>query len=136
MSVTLKHEVGSKVLIIRVSEKLEKADYKRLLPELQLAIINNKNIRILFIMEDFVGEDPSALWKEIKSDFKYFTDVERLAMVGEMSWEQAMATACEPFTNADIRYFNTEHKHDAVEWLYEGMQVSPEHSSAIEGESK
>lgn len=133
MSVTLKHEVGSKVLIIRASGKLEKEDYMRLIPELEVAIINNKKIRILFMMEEFKGWDPSALWEDIKFDFKYFNDVERLAMVGDMQWEEAISIACKPFTSAEVRYFDLDNQHDAVDWIYEGLQVSPEKSSALSG---
>jgi hypothetical protein len=43
--------------------------------------------------------------------------IERLAMVGNSSWEQGMATFCKPFTKAEIKYFDHSAALEARKWL-------------------
>jgi hypothetical protein len=49
-------------------------------------------------MHDFHGWTAGALWQNIKFDAKDFSDVERLAMVGETKWQHGMTVFCKPFT--------------------------------------
>ena len=42
-------------------------------------------------MKDFHGWDAGALWEDIKFDLKHFSDIERVAMVGEKKWQKGMS---------------------------------------------
>lgn len=55
---------------------------------------------------DFHGWEGAALWDDIKFDLKHFSDIERLAMVGDRGWEKGMSLFCRPFTTAKICYFD------------------------------
>jgi hypothetical protein len=68
-------------------------------------------------MQDFHGWEASALWQDIKFDFKHFADIERLAMVGDKKWEKWMSDFCRPFTTAKIRYFGKEEAEAAQRWV-------------------
>jgi ABC-type sulfate transport system substrate-binding protein len=125
MSVTMEQDVGGKVLLLQVSEKLTKEDYERFVPEFDKAILNNKKIRLLFEMKDFRGWDAKGLWEDLKVDFKHASDIERIAMIGDKAWEKAMSYICKPFTSAEIRFFQPEEREKALEWLYEGLPVPP-----------
>lgn len=58
--------------------------------------------------------------KLVKADYEHFVpEFERLAMVGEKQWQHGMATFCEPFTTAAIRYFEQAHTAEARKWLGE-----------------
>jgi hypothetical protein len=48
---------------------------------------------------------------------QYFSDIERLAVVGETKWQEDMATFCKPFTAATVRYFDQTKAVDARAWL-------------------
>jgi hypothetical protein len=74
-------------------------------------------IRVLFRMNDFHGWEAAALWDDIKFDLTHFSDIERLAIVGEKRWEKGMATFCRPFTTASIRYFDVADIEAARAWL-------------------
>jgi hypothetical protein len=60
-----------------------------------------------------------ALWEDIKFDVKHFSDIERIAMVGERKWQKGMATFCKPFTTAKVRYFERSDLEAAREWIGE-----------------
>ena len=74
-------------------------------------------IRILFEMTDFHGWEPAALWDDLKFDLRHFSDIERLAMVGDTRWEQGMSAFCRPFTTAMVRYFDRSKVAEAHRWI-------------------
>ena len=119
MSVQIKQEDDGKVVAVRVTGKLLKADYERFVPELDRLIGQHGKVSLLFELTDFHGWEAGALWDEIKLDIKYFADIERLAVVGDKRWEQDMVTFYKPFTKATIRYFDQGNAAEARKWLLE-----------------
>ncbi len=117
MSIELREEQVGKVLDVRVSGKLSKADYQQFVPEVERLIKAHGKLRILLEMHDFHGWEAGALWEDIKFDAKHFNDIERLAMVGETKWESMMSQFCKPFTTAKIRYFDQTKADEARSWL-------------------
>jgi len=117
MSVQLEKQADTKVLEVKVSGKLSKKDYEQFVPETENLIEEFGKIRVLFEMHDFHGWDAGALWEDVKFDVKHFSDIERLALVGERSWQKGMSVFCRPFTRAKIKYFEPEQREQALEWL-------------------
>lgn len=117
MPVLLEKQEDTKILDVKVKGKLTKEDYEQFVPEAERLIDEHGKIRVLFEMEDFHGWEASALWKDIKFDVKHFSDIERLALVGEKRWQKGMSVFCHPFTTAKIKYFEPEQRRQAIEWL-------------------
>jgi hypothetical protein len=117
MAVTLNEQSGGKILEVRVSGKLTDEDYQHFVPAFERLVRANGKIRVLFEMADFHGWSASALWDDVKFELKHFSDIERLAMVGDRKWEQGMSVFCRPFTTAKIRYFDSANVQDARAWL-------------------
>ena len=57
-------------------------------------------------MHDFHGWDMGAVREDIKFATKHCSDISKVAMVGEKTWEKWMSTNCKPFTMSSIRYFD------------------------------
>jgi hypothetical protein len=70
-------------------------------------------------MTDFHGWEGSALRDDINFDIEHFSDIERLAVVGDKKWEKVMSVFCKPFTTAMIRYFDCAGTAKTREWLAE-----------------
>jgi SpoIIAA-like len=121
MSVHLQEELEGKLLVIDLSEKLAKEDYKQFVPEVERLIKQHGKIRMLVRMHDFHGWTMGALWEDIKFDVKHFTHIERLALAGDRKWEAGMSVFCKPFTTATIRYFDVAKADEAVAWIHEGI---------------
>lgn len=119
MTIQLNEENGGKLLVVQVSGKLEKVDYERFVPEFERLIRQHGKVRLLFTMTDFHGWDVSAAWEDFKFGIEHFADIERLAMVGENKWQHGMATFCQPFTMAKVRYFEHADTAQARNWLNE-----------------
>jgi hypothetical protein len=117
MAIQLTEKNSGKILEVRVSGKLAHEDYQHFVPEFERLVKTNGKIRVLFEMADFHGWEGGALWDDIKFDLKHFSDVERLAMVGDKKWEKGMSVFCKPFTTAKICYFDRAAIADARAWL-------------------
>ena len=104
MSVELREEADGRILSVTLHGKLTKSDYEDFVPEVESALNEHGKVRMLVRLVDFGGWSAGGLWEDIKFDLRHFSDIERLAIVGDKGWEAAMAVFCKPFTTAKIRY--------------------------------
>jgi len=131
-------EVHGKVLEVDLHGKLGKEDYERFVPESEKMIRKYGKIRILITMHDFLGWDAGALWEDLKWNTKHFSQIERLAIIGEKSievcdasgafdlqssrsahWHRWLTGFRRPFTNAQVRYFTLDQIDEARTWVNE-----------------
>jgi len=117
MAIVLTETQGGRTLEVRVSGKLAHEDYQIFVPEFERLVKLHGKLRVLFEMTDFHGWEAKAVWDDIKFDVKHFTDIERIAMVGNKKWEKGMSVFCQPFTTAKLRYFDLGEVMQARQWL-------------------
>ena len=117
MAIELQEKREGKLLEVHVSGKLTIEDYERFIPAVEALIQRHGKIDILFEMADFHGWDAGAMWEDTKFAFRHFSDIGRLAVVGEKNWQEWMTTICRPFTKATIRYFDHAAAAEARGWL-------------------
>jgi hypothetical protein len=110
---------NGRILGFTMSGKLHDEDYKVFVPTVEAAIKAHGKVRLLAHFHDFHGWDLHALWDDTKFATQHCADVERIALVGEKSWEKWMAAVCKPFTLAKIRYFDAADIDAAWRWLEE-----------------
>lgn len=124
MSTELHEEAGGKILVVKISGTLRKADYKRFVFKADQLIKEHGKLRILCELHNFDGRETGAELQDEPdssiSEFqaKHFADVECLAFVGDEAWEQTWAAFRKPFAAAAIRYFDQSNAHEAREWIY------------------
>lgn len=119
MPIQFNEENGGKMLEVRVSGSLTKADYEQFVPAFERLVAEHGKLRVLFDMSDLHGWDAGAFWADTKFAIKHFGDIERIAMVGEKKWQHGMAILCKPFTKAATRYFDHADAGEARKWLAE-----------------
>ena len=119
MPIQLNEEDGGRVLVVHVSGRLVQEDYARFVPEFERLSQEHGKLRVLFDMTGFHGWELSAAWEDLKFGMKHFSDIERLAMVGDKKWQHGMATFCKPFTRAAVRYFEHTDTAGARKWVQE-----------------
>ncbi len=110
---------SDQVLGFKMSGKLHDEDYKHFVPAVDAAVAKHGKVRMLAQFHDFHGWDARALWDDIKFSTTHCTKIDRIALVGEKSWEKWMAAVCKPFTMAKIRYFDASELDAAKAWLAE-----------------
>ena len=89
------------------------------MPLIDAEIAQEGKVNVLAQFHDFQGWDAHALWDDIKFSTTHCTTINRIALVGERQWEQAMTAVCKPFTTAKIKYFDAAEFDQAVAWLAE-----------------
>lgn len=80
-------------------------------------VFSQKKQILLIELHDFHGWTAGAMWEDIKFDFKYFHDIERIGVVGENKWEKGMTLFFKPFTAADVHFFASNRKDFAMKWI-------------------
>ena len=114
------HIIGNNsasILELEASGKLVAGDFQSLESTVQRLVKRYGKIRVLFMMRDFHGWEPVAFWDEVKFDLKHFSDIERLALVGDKQWEKFLGVFSRPFTAAEIRYFDKSALLEARAWI-------------------
>jgi hypothetical protein len=114
----LTDEGDGNVIEIRATGLLSEADYNRLLPRLRAAIAEHDLIRVL-LEKEVEGIEPEALWDEIVFDLGQLHHVERLAVVGDATWEKVLDKLAAPFVEAETCFFEHDQKRRARQWLQE-----------------
>lgn len=115
MAITLNH--NGNVLEVRVRDKLTHADYQQFTSQFEALLASRGKLNVLFEMVDFHGWEIAALWDETKFDVKHFSDIARIAMVGDKKWEKGMSVFARLFTAANVRYFDARAIDEARAWL-------------------
>lgn len=116
-AIEVKTENNGKLLVVKMTGKLQAADYKHFVPAVDQAVARHGKVRMLVEMRDFHGWTPGAAWQDVKFGAKHFRAIERLALVGDKTWEKWMAIICKPFTTAIVRYFPKERAAEARAWI-------------------
>ncbi|HEY3857246.1 MAG TPA: STAS/SEC14 domain-containing protein [Verrucomicrobiae bacterium] len=119
MAINLNEKNNGRILEVEVSGKLTHEEYQKFVPEFERLHNAHGKIRVLFEMTDFHGWEAAAAWDDLKFDLNHFSDIERIAMVGDKKWEKGMSVFCRPFTTAKIRYFDHAAIAEARAWLEE-----------------
>ena len=130
MAIQLNFNNGGKILEVHVNGKLTHEDYQDFVPTFERMLNNRGKVSVLFDMVDFHGWEGGALWDDIKFDATHFSDIDRLAMVGDKQWEKGMSVFCKPFTTARIQYFDRSAIDTARVWLQMGAEAEAVHSAA------
>ncbi|MFV8838507.1 STAS/SEC14 domain-containing protein [Salinimicrobium soli] len=110
-------EEHENILYTIAEEKLEDEDYNRIIPLLEAKIKTYGLVRWYFEMKNFKGWSLSALWKDLKVDFKNRNKYEKVAMVGDKEWEEKLTDLMKPFTDADVKYFPLSEAEKARNWI-------------------
>ena len=108
------HTIGMKF-----TGKLHDEDYKTFVPMVDAAIAEHGKTRILAWFHEFHGWDAKALWDDIAFATTHCTTIDRIALIGETTWQKWMGTICKPFTMATIRTFSSSEVDQAKAWLAE-----------------
>ncbi|MDG2013175.1 MAG: STAS/SEC14 domain-containing protein [Pirellulaceae bacterium] len=117
MTIEITEHQENKQLDVVVSGKLSAQDYAHFEPAVANMISEDGKIKILFTMHEFHGWEVGAVWEDIKFATKHCSDISKIAMVGEHTWEKWMAAICKPFTMSSIKYFDTGQEEEARAWL-------------------
>ena len=106
-----------RVLVIKATGKLSHEDYEYISPILDSALetVKHPNVKAFLDATELVGWEPRAAWDDLKLGLRHGNDFDKIAVLGNRSWEKLMTDIGKWFMSGEMRYF--ENYDEAVEWL-------------------
>ena len=109
-----------RVVSLKLCGKLhDDEDYQQFVQTMETILTAEGQVRLFVQYEDFPGWDVYAARDDFKLNLRRDSDFERIAMVGDGKWDKLMASFCEPFTQAQVKYFGKSEVDAAWKWLKE-----------------
>ncbi|MEP6822348.1 MAG: STAS/SEC14 domain-containing protein [Chthoniobacterales bacterium] len=99
---------------VTVSEKLTQEHYD--IPAWEQTIARHGSMRMLMLMEDFSGWEAGA-WDDLRFEVTHASQVERVAMVGEKTWQKWMIKIGSAFASDHVKYFDHAQLAEAERWV-------------------
>lgn len=117
MPIELREENEGRILDVGLLGTLVKEDYPPFIAEFQRLVRLHGKVRVLLDMARFHGWNTGALWEEVKFDLQHLGKIERMAVVGEKKWQEAIARFAKVLLPADTRYFDENDAAQARVWV-------------------
>jgi hypothetical protein len=117
--IILKEEPSGTVVTLVFKDTLKREDYEHFVPQIEKIMESREKINLLIVLRDFSGWTAGALWEDAKFGIRHFDDIERLAIVGDTTWQKAMTGFVKPFTRAEVKYFDFSDLAQAETWVNE-----------------
>jgi len=109
----------------RASGKVTATDYSQVLvPDIEAAFAINRKLRLLsHIGPDFTGFDAGAVWEDLQLGFRHFSGWDRIALVTDIAWMRATASAMGFAVPAELKLFHNAQFDEAVAWISEPRPI-------------
>ena len=106
-----------KIVGIRATCTLTDADYADLMPKLEERIVEHRRIRLLVDLEGFEGWDLLAAWDDFTFGMTHWHHFEKMAIVGDRTWEETAAKAMDLLMRSEVRFFEIQNRDAAWDWI-------------------
>lgn len=102
---------------VEVHGKLTQEDYDELIPAWEETIARHGSMRLLLVMENFHGWDLGTAWDDFRFSTEHAGKIERVAAVGEKTWEQWLMKLGSLLPGEDLKYFDMSDLTKAEVWV-------------------
>ncbi len=96
---------------------LSSTDYDGLLPKIEAIIAKHDKIQLLVDLEKFDGWEIAAAWKDMMFGFVHWSDISRMAIIGDAAWESWAAQISNVLMPAQVRHFHVNEREQAHQWM-------------------
>jgi len=117
MTTTYKEFHAEKIVELYVEGKVTQEDFDRIAGQLHQFIETHGKIKLLEVVRNFEGFDPSMLWDGIKFDMKHIPNISHCAVVSDIGWLSPLAKAAGGFISTKLRTFSLNQLEEAKQWL-------------------
>lgn len=93
------------VLGFRVVDDITAEDYEVLRPAVQAAVDEHGSVRLLLDLTEFRHEKIEAWGADLRFGQHFHDAIERLAIVGDHTWQKWLARLSEPFYAREAQFF-------------------------------
>jgi hypothetical protein len=105
------------LIAFKVKGKVKKSDYD-VLQALLEKTEREFDTRKLYVEIDSVeGIEAAALWEDVKTYFRHFKDLDKIAFVGPTDFISTLAKMSQPFVAGEVKVFGENEVMAAREWI-------------------
>jgi hypothetical protein len=105
------------VLGYHLSGTITQEDVKTAQREMRPMLDQYGKVRLLIHLGDLEIPQAAAAWQDLKYAHVYLTDVERLAVVGDDTWQAWVTKVVDLPTQGKIRFFEESETQQAWDWV-------------------
>ncbi len=116
MSIHIQKHSDGRLIEVTIDGKLTETDYDQFIPLTEQLMQKFGKISMVIVLKEFEGWDISALWDDLKFDYKHFGDIQRVAVVGEGAWDRILSALSRPFTGGEVQFFDKNEIAAARQW--------------------
>lgn len=111
-------DLTSKDLIaIQVDGHLDKSDYDKVSPLLDKTVKEYGKIKLYIQIDNIDGIEPKAFAEDVKTYFKHFNHINKIAVVGQNDWQKLWSNLANPFVSGEIKFFRQGEVVEARKWI-------------------
>lgn len=105
------------VVELTVAGAVTRADYDRVVAEMERTIATFGTLRLIEVIEDIGSIDSAIWWRDLKWTYQHRGDVARCAVVTDTGWIGAVTRAVGALLPAEIRVFPPARLDEARQWV-------------------
>lgn len=105
------------LIAISINGKIKENDYDKVTPLIEKTVKEYDKFKLYIQIDNIEGIEPKAFRKDVKTYFKHFSDVSKIAVVGETDWQKLWSDLASPFVSGEIKFFPHGKVVDAREWI-------------------
>lgn len=106
-------------LKVTMEGQLTHADYQKFAPQLDECIKAGGHNCLLIDATRLEGWDVQAGWDDFKLGVKHRNDFDKIALVGNKTWEEYMAKFSSMIMSGEVKFFSQDNRQQAESWLKE-----------------
>ena len=111
-------ESSGKLISVKITAKLKKAELDRMQSIATEFMKREGKIKILVLLEDFLGWERGADWEDVNFQLEHDRDIEKIAIIGDEKWRNlVLAFTGKPFRPVEIEYFTPSQLEQARAWI-------------------
>lgn len=105
------------LIAIEVDGHINKSDYDKVTPLIEKAVREYGKVKVYIQIVKIEGIEPSAFMEDIRTYFKHFNNVEKLAVVGNNKWQKFWTGLAGPFISGEVKFFEQSETAEAQTWV-------------------
>ncbi len=107
------------LIAVQVQGHVAKEDYDKVNPLIDKAVKEYGKIKLFIQIDSLNGIEPKAFVEDVKTYFRHFKDIEKMAVVGETKWQEFWVKLAGPFISGKVKYFSHSELIAAQNWIRE-----------------
>jgi hypothetical protein len=105
------------LIAISINGKVIKSDYDKINPMIEKTVKEYGKVRLYIQIDNIEGIEFNAFVEDVKTYFRHFSDIRKIAVVGETAWQKMWSNLASPFVSGKIKFFEKSQVIEANNWI-------------------